>query len=70
MKISKIKPSREFEVGISPIKLKHTADIELDDNEMVTFRNKNNLEYVLRIITANSCIYCCSSRFIPYYVEK
>lgn len=45
MKISKIKPSREFEVGISRIKLKHTADIELDDNEMVTFRNKNNLEY-------------------------
>ena len=45
MKINKIKPSREFEVGISRIKLKHTADIELDDNEMVTFRNKNNLEY-------------------------
>lgn len=45
MKISKIKPPREFEVGISLIKLKHTADIELDDNEMVTFRNKKNLEY-------------------------
>ena len=45
MKIKKIIPEREFEVGISSIKLKHLADIELQDNEMITFRNKKDLEY-------------------------
>ena len=45
MKINNIIPIRKFEVGITSIKIKHTADIELEDNEMVTFRNKDKLEY-------------------------
>lgn len=45
MKINNIIPIRKFEVGITSIEIKHAADIELEDNEMVTFRNKNKLEY-------------------------
>ena len=45
MKNNKIIPVRKFKVGMTSIELKHTADLELEDNEMITFRNKNKLEY-------------------------
>lgn len=44
MKINEIFPPRNFRVGIHNFLIKHTADITLESNELVTFKN-NNFEY-------------------------
>lgn len=37
MNIEELKPAREFPVGYEDIILRHSANIELEDDEMVTF---------------------------------
>ena len=44
MKLVKINPPRCFEVGRNGICLSHVADIELNSDELVTFKN-GDLEY-------------------------
>ena len=45
MKIDVKQPPRRFPVGIADIELSHTADITLDPDEMVTFRDDEGREY-------------------------
>jgi len=45
MKIDVRDPPRRFPVGIESIELAHTADIELDADEMVTFTDGHGREY-------------------------
>ena len=45
MKTNTIDPPRKFPVGLAEIDISHTADIYLQDDEMVTFMAADNSEY-------------------------
>jgi hypothetical protein len=43
MKVAPVQPPRRFEVG--GVALRHVADVELDPDEIVTFRTASGTEY-------------------------
>ena len=44
MQIKKINPKRKFNCGRN-VELAHVADISLENNELITFKSKENKEY-------------------------